>query len=69
MKQQQTSEGNAIAVEASEFSKLLNQEFKPKTDQAREAVESAVKTLAEQALAHSLTMTGISMARSIAFGI
>jgi type VI secretion system protein ImpC len=57
MKQQQTSEGNAIAVEASEFSKLLNQEFKPKTDQAREAVESAVKTLAEQALAHSLTMT------------
>ena len=37
-------------VQESDFSALLLREFKPKTDRAREAVESAVKTLAEQAL-------------------
>jgi type VI secretion system protein ImpC len=37
-------------LEVSEFSSLLQREFKPKSDQAREAVESAVRTLAEQAL-------------------
>jgi type VI secretion system protein ImpC len=41
----------------SDFSSLLNKEFKPKTDHMRQAVENAVKTLAEQALASSLTMT------------
>jgi len=34
-----------------EFSLLLQKEFKPKSDRAQEAVENAVKTLAEQALA------------------
>ena len=58
MNMQQTSESSiAASVDTNEFASLLSQEFKPKTDQAREAVESAVKTLAEQALAHSLTMT------------
>ena len=37
-------------VEASEFSQLLNREFKPKTEKAKEAVTGAVRTLAEQAL-------------------
>jgi len=37
-------------VEASEFSALLQKEFKPKSDRAREEVESAVRTLAEQVL-------------------
>jgi len=37
-------------LEVSEFSSLLQREFKPKSDQAREAVENAVRTLAEQAL-------------------
>ena len=36
--------------ELSEFEALLNQEFKPKTSQAQEAVQTAVRTLAEQAL-------------------
>lgn len=36
--------------EISEFEALLNQEFKPKTSQAQEAVQTAVRTLAEQAL-------------------
>ena len=41
------------ALEASDFSSLLQREFKPKSDQAKEAVESAVRTLAEQALQYS----------------
>ncbi|NTX26634.1 type VI secretion system contractile sheath large subunit [Burkholderia pyrrocinia] len=41
----------------SEFAGLLTREFKPKTEQAREAVELAVKTLAEQALVSSLTVS------------
>ena len=40
----------AQMLEANEFSSLLQREFKPKSDQAKEAVESAVRTLAEQAL-------------------
>ena len=45
------------ALEASEFSALLNKEFRPKSDRAQEAVESAVKTLAEQALASSVVVS------------
>jgi len=38
-------------VQLDEFSALLNKEFKPKTDQAKDAVQTAVRTLAAQALA------------------
>jgi type VI secretion system protein ImpC len=38
-------------LEVTEFDSLLRKEFKPKTDEAKEAVERAVRTLAEQALA------------------
>ena len=38
------------AIEADQLGTLLQKEFKPKTNQARAAVESAVRTLAEQAL-------------------
>jgi type VI secretion system protein ImpC len=37
----------AVTLESGEFSSLLNKEFKPKSDRAKEAVESAVSTLAE----------------------
>jgi type VI secretion system protein ImpC len=37
-------------IESSEFAGLLKKEFKPKTDRAKEAVEEAVQTLAEQVL-------------------
>jgi type VI secretion system protein ImpC len=37
----------AEAVEASDFSWLLTKEFKPKSDRAKEAVETAVTTLAQ----------------------
>jgi len=40
----------AAAIEADQLGALLQKEFKPKTDQARAAVEMAVRTLAEQAL-------------------
>ena len=38
-------------AEVSDFSSLLQREFKPQSDQAKGAIENAVKTLAEQALA------------------
>ena len=40
-----------------DFSALLNREFKPKTELARVAVEAAVRTLAEQALANTVVMS------------
>jgi type VI secretion system protein ImpC len=52
-----TQAGAALGVttteESSDFAALLNREFKPKSDRAREAVESAVQTLAQQALANT----------------
>ena len=44
------AQGGQPAVELSEFEALLNKEFKPKTADAKSAVATAVKTLAEQAL-------------------
>src|SRR5450755_3873217 len=49
----QAQEEKAAATqtaEASEFSSLLQKEFKPKSDRAREEVETAVRTLASQVL-------------------
>ncbi|WP_290648315.1 type VI secretion system contractile sheath large subunit [Aquisalimonas sp.] len=40
----------AEALTADDFTQLLQKEFRPKSDRAREEVESAVRTLAEQAL-------------------
>lgn len=45
--------GAATAFGSSEFADLLQKEFRPKSDQAKTAVESAVKTLAQQALANT----------------
>lgn len=50
-------EAQTATAEMSDFSSLLQKEFKPKTDRAKEAVESAVKTLAEQALAGTVTVS------------
>jgi type VI secretion system protein ImpC len=44
-------QGGAVqTVDAGDFASLLTKEFKPKSDRAREEVESAVRTLAEQVL-------------------
>ncbi|HET6913115.1 MAG TPA: type VI secretion system contractile sheath large subunit [Rhodanobacteraceae bacterium] len=40
-------------AESGDFASLLNREFKPKSERAREEVESAVRTLAEQVLQKS----------------
>jgi len=45
--------GEATAFGSTEFADLLQKEFRPKSDQAKTAVESAVKTLAEQALVNT----------------
>src|SRR4051812_39774623 len=50
----QQQETSAIgATEVGDFDSLLKKEFKPKTDEAKEAVERAVRTLAEQALSQT----------------
>jgi type VI secretion system protein ImpC len=48
--QTQSTGAVAATVEANEFETLLDREFKPKSDQAKTAVQEAVKTLAAQAL-------------------
>jgi type VI secretion system protein ImpC len=52
-KAQQEAPSVIGAVEVSDFDTLLRKEFKPKTDEAKEAVERAVRTLAEQALSQT----------------
>jgi type VI secretion system protein ImpC len=43
----------APAMEMSEFESLLQKEFKPKSDRAKEVIEGAVRTLAAEALAET----------------
>jgi type VI secretion system protein ImpC len=45
--------GATETLDAGDFAALLNKEFKPKSDRAKEEVESAVRTLAEQVLSKS----------------
>lgn len=57
-----STEGQAqpgeAALEVSDFANLLQKEFKPKSDKAKEAVETAVRTLAEQALRDTNVISG-----------
>ena len=46
-------EQSTQALAGSEFGSLLQKEFKPKTDEAKSAVEQAVLTLAQQALSQT----------------
>ena len=54
-KEQLATSGAAEAqgLEAGDFASLLSKEFKPKSERAREEVESAVRTLAEQVLSRA----------------
>ena len=54
---QQRQQQIVATADQSDFASLINREFSPKTDQAREAVDLAVRTLAEQALASTFTMS------------
>ena len=58
------AEAGVAVRETSDFASLLNREFKPKSDQARSAVEQAVQTLAQQALANTALVSNDSL-RSI----
>ena len=51
-RQSQTSLG-ATEFADGDFSALLKKEFRPQSDDAKNAIESAVKTLAEQVLLDS----------------
>lgn len=54
-------QGSALAgvtLEGNDFASLLKKEFKPKTDEAKSAVEQAVQTLAQQALANTNILSG-----------
>ena len=62
--QAQTAAAPAATEEINEFESLLNKEFKPKSENAKSAVHSAVKTLAEQALA-STKLVGDDVIASI----
>src|SRR4030095_1997464 len=53
MATEQQAQGQGGAFEPSELQTLLNKEFKPRSDAAKEAVETAGRTLAEQALAQT----------------
>jgi type VI secretion system protein ImpC len=59
--QKKAQAAEAVAIEPNEFDKLLKKEFKPKTDHAREAISSAVRTLAEQALAETTLVSDDSV--------
>src|SRR5437764_11171426 len=63
-KSQHDTEAQTGAVEVTEFDSLLRKEFKPKTDEAKEAVERAVRTLAEQALSQT-KLIGSDVVKSI----
>ncbi len=49
--QQESAQPAGATAELDDFAALLQKEFKPKTDHAKSAVETAVHTLAQQALA------------------
>ena len=55
--QQQKAEQVAERTELGDFQMLLNKEFKPKTDGAKNAIAVAVQTLAQQALSETMLIS------------
>ncbi len=53
---QENQTATQVAI-TSEFESLLQKEFRPKTEEAKSAVNQAVSTLAEQALKNSLIVS------------
>ncbi|OYU42169.1 MAG: EvpB family type VI secretion protein, partial [Burkholderiales bacterium PBB4] len=59
MAEAQTSSALAsVSLEGNDLASLLQKEFKPKSDEARSAVEQAVQTLAQQALSQTQLISG-----------
>jgi type VI secretion system protein ImpC len=51
------AQAETVTLDASEFTSLLNKQIKPKSDRAKEDIENAVRTLAQQALASTVTVS------------
>jgi type VI secretion system protein ImpC len=64
MSQSETSkeQTQTATADPGEFASLLKKNFKPQSDRARENVEQAVRTLAEQALATTVTVSADAVA-------
>src|SRR5215475_8478231 len=62
MATQQQTEAERATLEVSELQQLLQKEFKPRSDAAKEAVETAVRTLAEQALQQTTVISADALA-------
>jgi type VI secretion system protein ImpC len=62
--QTQGASQEGLTLEGSELTILLQKEFKPKSDEAKGAVEQAVRTLAEQALSQT-KLIGTDVVKSI----
>jgi type VI secretion system protein ImpC len=62
--EKQTAGAESLQVEGGELAQLLQKEFRPRTDEAKTAVEQAVRTLAEQALANT-TLIGADVVKSV----
>ena len=56
--ERQDSALGGVTLEGSDFAALLKKEFKPKTEDAKNAVEQAVQTLAAQALSNVKIISG-----------
>ncbi|HMJ54303.1 MAG TPA: type VI secretion system contractile sheath large subunit [Polyangiaceae bacterium] len=61
-KEAQKSGGETTTAEPGEFASLLKKNFKPQTDRAREEVEAAVLTLAQQALSTTVKVSSDAVA-------
>lgn len=61
---QKATQAEGAVLEGSPLTELLQKEFKPKSDEAKSAVEQAVRTLAEQALAQTALISA-DVVRSI----
>ena len=61
---QRSSALGAVSLEGSDLASLLQKEFRPKSDEAKSAVEAAVQTLAQQALSQT-QLIGKDVVKSI----
>jgi type VI secretion system protein ImpC len=62
--QQNKPEAEAATAETSDFTSLLQKQFKPQTERAKDEVEAAVRTMAQQAL-EKTTVIGTDVIESI----
>jgi len=62
--EQTKAQGETVTADANEFASLLQKQFKPQSDRAKDEVEAAVRTLAQQAL-DKTTLIGSDVVESI----